>query len=451
MLGRIRFRPIGWLTALCTLAALAATMVLAAPGGAATERPYETETTAECVLAPGVLNEPGTVTIKARGEGPSTVARGEQFALKNSTITITIPGKWAENLEGIGVRQIRGSVNGVEVEVEGGTPSSLNIAKPPEFPSGLPFKGPAGTTFTAPTEGGFLAGPVTVTGKEHLVMRLSAAAGFKKIGETGENKPIFESTHGGFQFELSGYSEPEPGKFEKIIGPLEVACTEPKASTLAEVAIVGEVTTTTSSSPTTTTTTSAGTTTTTTTTHTPCDLCPGLNDKLTGSVTVLKLGQPITLPEGCTFRGPAEIPGLFEANTTCPSFTSGFKLFNILPVSLRLSLVESEPARGALTPEESAGRSVIHMTGTIKENIEITRLGVLGLSVPVGCKTAEPAVFGLNSSNTAAELLRTGATSSGLTTLPAVQCSGPLGGIGGLFFSALVSGPNNPYTLTIAP
>lgn len=80
-----------WLAGVGALAAFAAAILIAAPIAAAAEKVYESETTAECVLAPGVLNEPGTIELKVRGEGPASVKKGESFAAKNSTITITTP------------------------------------------------------------------------------------------------------------------------------------------------------------------------------------------------------------------------------------------------------------------------------------------------------------------------------------------------------------------------
>jgi hypothetical protein len=166
-------------------------------------------------------------------------------------------------------------------------------------------------------------------------------------------------------------------------------------------------------------------------------------------VTVHKLGQKITLPEGCTFEGPAEgIPGAFEAHTKCPPFGATFKLLGLIPATIGLNLTEAEPTRGRLEPEAS-GKVLI--TGTGKDNIEVTSLSVFGLELPLSCSTAEPVVFAINGSATPQELLTIGVTSNGETTLPAVRCNGFLGGIAGSLVTLLVSGPNNPYTLTIAP
>ena len=219
-----------------TLAATAATMAIAAPSAAAVEKVYESETTAECVLAPGVLNEPGTIALKVKGEGPASVKNGESFAAENSTITITTPEAWGKLLFSLGARRIKGFVVDAEVEAENGSPAVLNIATPPEFPSGLPIKSKvenAAVTFTVPSENRvFVAGPTTVTAESgNLVVRYDPVAGFTKVG-TG----AYMSTHKGIQSEVKGFTEAEPG--EQVIGPLETSCTEPKANPIATAPIV---------------------------------------------------------------------------------------------------------------------------------------------------------------------------------------------------------------------
>ena len=237
MSRRLPSGPGSWLAGVGALAAIAATMAIAAPSAAAAEKVYESETTAECVLAPGVLNEPGTLKLKVTGEGPASVKKGESFAAKNSTITITTPEAWGKLLFSLGARRIKGLVTVAEVEAENGSPAVLNIAKPPEFPSGLPIKTKvenAAVTFVVPSENRvFIAGPTTVTAAEsgNLVVKYDPVAGFTKVG-TGS----YASTHKGIQSEVTGFTEAEPG--EQVIGPLETSCTEPKATPIATVPIV---------------------------------------------------------------------------------------------------------------------------------------------------------------------------------------------------------------------
>ena len=173
-----------------------------------------------------------------------------------------------------------------------------------------------------------------------------------------------------------------------------------------------------------------------------------LNDKLTGSSrSRSSQNQQINLPEGCTFIGEGEIPGPFEANTKCPPFSAKLKILG-LPSTLGLELVQVQPAKGTITPQEN-GKLLIK--GSTTDNIKINSLGLLGLNLPVSCVTSSPVVFPLSAEATAAELLTTGATSTGTTTLPSVHCGGLLGGVVGSLITVLMSGPNNEFSFTIAP
>ena len=133
-----------------------------------------------------------------------------------------------------------------------------------------------------------------------------------------------------------------------------------------------------------------------------------LNDKLTGFIKVKKLeNQQINLPEGCTFIGEGEIPGALEANTKCPPFSAPVVASTPLgPLSsLGLEFNESEPVRGTITPGEE---SKLLIRGTAKDNIRITRLGLLTASLATDCETNEPAVFPISAEATAPELVGKG-------------------------------------------
>ena len=464
----LRSRPIGWIAAFCTLAAMGVTMLVAAPGGAkpGPAKQFETSFEASCVLAPGVLNAKGVIKVHESSEGPSTLERHDEFSLPHNTITVTTPQEWGEDFFAVGSRSIKGFLTNATIVMANTTPVNKNIAKPLEFPSGLPIKATVedqAVEFTVPSEGRtFEAGPWVVTGTQggDVVGTLSTAPGYREVST---NK--FEATGEGILSEITGFSEGG----EANVGPVQVACSAPENVVVYTASIVGEGTTGETSEtsetsetgpcgsrtavltcrPESTSTTHPLPTTTTTSTTTPCGLCLQINDKLRGSVTVHKLGQTITLPEGCTFRSSSvSIPGSFEANTKCPAFAASLKILGLLRTTLGLNIVQSEPVKGTIIPLENGK---LQIKGTTKDNIEITSVGLSGLTIPTACKTAEPVVFGLDSSSTPTELLTTGATSSGETTLPVVQCGGPLGGVVGTLFTALMSGPHNPYTLTIAP
>jgi hypothetical protein len=129
----LRFRPIGWIAAISTLAAMAATLVAAASGGAAAGplKVKEVNFEAACILAPGVLNETGTIKVHQTGEAPETVGEGEAFNVVNNKITTTTPVNWGETLFASGSRTARGAVTSTIVDIANATPAKKNIAKPP--------------------------------------------------------------------------------------------------------------------------------------------------------------------------------------------------------------------------------------------------------------------------------------------------------------------------------
>jgi hypothetical protein len=170
---------------------------------------------------------------------------------------------------------------------------------------------------------------------------------------------------------------------------------------------------------------------------------------LKGSITVKKLKEAFALPAGCTFNGNALNPGALEANTSCPAFKATFKLLGLIPITLGLTFNESEPVKGTIAAGTTSGDVLVKATA--KDNIGVTSFGLLGLTIPTSCKTAEPAVFALESEAPAAAL-STGLTFSGETTIPKFNCTGGLlGPLFGTVLSQLASGPNNPFTFTIEP
>ena len=449
--GVLRIRPIGWVTVAGTLGAMATTLIVAAPGGAAPgpEKKYEASFEAACVLAPGVLDEKGTVKVHQVGEGPSTIEKGESFSLKNDRITVVTPKGWGETFFNAGSRSAKGFVKSTIVDVTNVSPTRTNIAKPPEFPAGLPLKTKVEAReveFTVPSENrSFVAGPYAVTGKagEEAIGTVDTAPGFKET-----TAGHFASTGEGIQAEATGVNE----NGEANLGPVEVSCTAPANVVVADVPISGEGTSS-STGTTESATTSASTTATTSTetTTTPHVIKVTLNDKLSGSLDVKKLAnQQINLPEGCTFIGQGEIPGAFAANTQCPPFSAPVIASTPLgPLSsLGLEFNESEPVKGTITPGEE---SKLLIRGTAKDNIRITRLGLLTANLATDCETNEPAVLPISAEATAPELVGKGASSSGETTLPPVHCSGLLGSVEAALITTLMSGPGNHYQFTIAP
>jgi alpha-tubulin suppressor-like RCC1 family protein len=250
MLKGLRFRPAGWVAAIGTVGAMAATMVIAAPGGAATpEKEFTASFKQECVVGPGSLNQKGTAEVHTRATGPESLAEGEsgvEFHNATSTITFSAPGPFA-TLYQLGVRSVKRKVIAFELVGRGLTPTALNIAKPAAFPEGLPFEAPVEenkpTSLTIPHEGSYTFGPYTVTGKagENAALEVGSESGFTEplAGE-------YEGTGKGMVVDLEGLNETGG----HLIGPLPVVCTAPKGVVLASIPIgPGTITTSSSAAP----------------------------------------------------------------------------------------------------------------------------------------------------------------------------------------------------------
>jgi alpha-tubulin suppressor-like RCC1 family protein len=238
MLKGLRFRPAGWVAAIGTVGAMAATMVIAAPGGAATpEKEFTTSFKAECVIGPGNLNQKGTLEVVTRSKGPESVIDGQEFEPHESTSTITSPVELANTLYHLGVRTVKGKVTNFDLNDIGLTPEVLNIAEPFAFPEGLPYEAPVeegkNTVLTVPHEGNYSFGPYQVVGASgsNAELEVNSEAGFTEIGPTGSGE--YEATGKGIVTTLEGLSE----SGAHVIGPLTVACTAPKGVVLASIPI----------------------------------------------------------------------------------------------------------------------------------------------------------------------------------------------------------------------
>jgi IPT/TIG domain len=392
-----------------------------------------------CVIAPGTLNIKVRLTVETRSKAPESVTPGEEFEAKEASSTITWPAELGNSLYADGLREVRGKVTSFGVNGSGATPAEMNIAKPVSFPEGLPYHAPVvenvATTFTAPSEERtYPLGPYKViTESGNVTLSTNTEPGFREVSAGN-----YEATGKGMVSALEGYN----AGGEKIIGPLTVACNAP-ATTLASIPVIP---TSTSSSTTT-------ITTTTTTTAEPTARAAPIevtfkNWKLSGSLTVKKLGEAITLPVGCTFNGKAFVSGPLEANTACPEFTSTVKILGLIPTTIGVNFTETEAIHGSITPGQNGN---LLTKATARDNIGITSIGLLGLTIPTSCVTSSPVVFPLEK-EAPPSTLATGTTFTGETTMPSVSCDGGLlGPLFGTVLTTLVSGPNNPFMFTIEP
>ncbi len=460
MRRRLGFRPVGGIVALGTVIATAATVAVALPSDAAAAggtREYAASFNAPCIIGPGILNIKSEFAVSVSAIGPSSVTPGEEFSFTGAKATITAPAETSEAFVTIGAVSVKGTVTRFVLDTTNLLPAEINIAESVEYPAGLPFAALDETgkatvlqvpSLTAGETGkSFSFGPFKVTGKagEDIGVRVDDSAGF--VEEEGS----YKATGKGIVASVSGFNV----KGEKVLGPLAVDCTAPPPGVgLMAAPIEGATTTTTTTTtPTTsTTTTTISSTTTTTATATVSgepEILPVTfkNWILSGSLADKKLGEKITLPSGSTFNGSALIPGTLEGNTSVPPFKAAIKIFGLLPTTLGLTFTENGPAKATITPSGAN----LAIKGTAKDSIGFTAVDLLGLNIPVSCKTAEAVTFPLEATLPASDLA-TGATFTGTTTLPKVNCSGGLlGALFGPVISELMSGPGNAFSLTIAP
>ncbi len=173
------------------------------------------------------------------------------------------------------------------------------------------------------------------------------------------------------------------------------------------------------------------------------------NWTVSGSITAKKLNQAIVLPSGSAFNGQADLTtGAVTGTISVPAFTASVKILG-LPSKVGLKIVPTGPATGTVASDPNVPGNVI-LTVTALQNLDVTSIGLFGITIPVSCSTTSPMSLSLVGSLTPLQLTN-GATFSGTTTVPSASCSGFLGGLIGPVLTALLSGPNNPFSITLAP
>lgn len=191
-----------------------------------------------------------------------------------------------------------------------------------------------------------------------------------------------------------------------------------------------------------------------------------VNWAVSGSLTPKKLDEPVVLPKGSTFNGvaeigtltPTELKGTVNGALYVPPFKTTLKLAGLIPSEVGITFTEVGKSTGTMSlgaPGACAGSpysgECATMKVTSKAIIGITVVGLLGIDVPTECHTSEPVVFDLSTTLTLGELLNVGPHFSGTTTIPSIKCEGLSGLVLGALISELMSGPENPYALYIAP
>jgi hypothetical protein len=178
-------------------------------------------------------------------------------------------------------------------------------------------------------------------------------------------------------------------------------------------------------------------------------IVPFTNWTVSGSITAKKLNQAITLPSGSSFNGQADLTlGTVTGTISVPSFTASVTILG-LPSKVGLKIVPTGPATGTIVSDPNTVGD-LDLSIVAQQNLDVTSIGLFGLTIPTNCTTTSP--MSLDLSDVIAESdLSSGATFTGTTTVPSAKCSGALGGLVGPILTALLSGPNNPFSISIAP
>jgi hypothetical protein len=166
---------------------------------------------------------------------------------------------------------------------------------------------------------------------------------------------------------------------------------------------------------------------------------PFNNYKVGGSLTVKKLAQAVSLPDGSTFNGTANLTThVLEGHVFVPQFTSTINVAGI-PTEVTTKLKEVKPVLGTIGVTSTA--ATIHATTSAILRIRKMKLGLL--SVPTTCRTERPILLTMDFTGPLIYPI----AFDGTTTIPKLTNCGLLGPT----LTALMSGPDNPYHITLAP
>jgi hypothetical protein len=183
-----------------------------------------------------------------------------------------------------------------------------------------------------------------------------------------------------------------------------------------------------------------------------------------GSLTPKTLNEPVILPKGSTFNGAVtvtrltnEIEATIAGKLFVPPFTASLKLAGAVPTTVGVTLTEVGESTGTITPrpftecaQTRVGEACAKLAVNAKAIIGITATGILGIEVPTHCETTEPVDLPLGATLTVAELLNE-THFAGTVTIPPIKCEGLQGLVLAALLTQLMSGPGNPYAISLAP
>ena len=125
------------------------------------------------------------------------------------------------------------------------------------------------------------------------------------------------------------------------------------------------------------------------------------------------------------------------------------------PVNVGIAFSQVGEADGTVTPAPSADCAAegacVNLSIPTKANVGFTVVGILGITVPTHCQTSEPITLPLSANANLLEVTGKGTHFTGTVTIPPITCPGLKGLLLGPVLTAALSGPENPYSLSISP
>ncbi len=178
------------------------------------------------------------------------------------------------------------------------------------------------------------------------------------------------------------------------------------------------------------------------------------NWALAGSLTPSKLGQTITLPQGSTFNGNAQLDrktgaGTVAGNLSVPAFTASVAGEHRSQLRLAITLTQARALAGVLADSETVPGDET-LTVPTQLNLDITAVSASGSNYTVQCNTAEPISLTLQDTLTREQVLEKDWSFTGTTAVPKIRCKhGVRGVVSGALLTKRLSGPASRYALTI--
>jgi hypothetical protein len=186
---------------------------------------------------------------------------------------------------------------------------------------------------------------------------------------------------------------------------------------------------------------------------------------VSGSLTASKSQQTVTLPEGSTFNGSGElffegvIHGTFTGHVFVPPFNATLTLPILgtpTPVTTGITFTQVGQTEGTIEPATGCGGgeeagACVTMAAPTKADVGFTVVGILGITVPLHCETSQPIELSLSQTLLFHEITTVGTHFTGTTTIPPIKCPGLQGLVLGPVLTTALSGPDNPYSISIAP